>query len=303
MNNLELVNLDTNAIFHDDLLADRGFVLLPAEIPLNKQIKEIAQKWGFMELYSEGNTPQNSIDAGKTANVGAGQIDQCRKVYLYYCQYMERVFADFVSKNILTYQDLTVAVTRLASFVEQHQHAILRVSIPDAVTPYSDIVRHSIRSAILAISVGLQFKHLPKAKLIDLGVSAMIHEIGKLRLPPELYVGKRYLSPEERERLHTQPLLGADALAMQQFPKTVIQGVLHHREREDGSGYPKQLKDGEISPYGRIIAAACAFETLSSSRALQNDTDTRQEMLNLLKNTGNQFDSQVIFALRQSQQR
>jgi HD-GYP domain-containing protein (c-di-GMP phosphodiesterase class II) len=104
--------------------------------------------------------------------------------------------------------------------------------------------------------------------IVDLGIATLIHEIGKLRLPENLYTDIRALTPSEREQLYTQPRLGAEILSANGFPEPIVTGVFHHREREDGSGYPQHLTSNNISIYGKIIAAVCTFETISSLRSI-----------------------------------
>ncbi|MDR3283700.1 MAG: HD domain-containing protein [Treponema sp.] len=302
MTSLKVTDLLPETWFSGDVCIDTDFIFLPAGVPLPAKLKALVQKWGFQELFTEGETVREFRKTGEPAASGPEQIVQSQKIFATYCRFMEITFTDFSAKKLLDYSELVTTSGRLVYFIEENQHTILRIPVLDDNIPKSDIIRHAVRSAILAISIGIQFK-MKEPHLIDLGIATLVHEIGKLRIPPQLYTAGRWLSPTERNRLHTQPLLGGQILASRQFPGTVIQGVMQHREREDGSGYPRQLVNGSISPYGRIIAVACAFETISSPRAQQNNINARQEMVDLLKNTGGKFDQRVIDALRKSQQK
>jgi HD-GYP domain-containing protein (c-di-GMP phosphodiesterase class II) len=177
---------------------------------------------------------------------------------------------------------------------------MLRLRPQTGNNPLDDIIRHSIRTAVLAIAIGMQLS-LTDPHIVDLGVAALIHEIGKLRLPPQLYIGNHQLTPSELELLHTHPRLGAEILAAGSFPNPVVTGVFHHREREDGSGYPQHLADGNISTYGKIIAASCSFETISSPRIAKTKEEAVKDMVAFLNNTNHRFDPRVITALKQSQ--
>ena len=87
-----------------------------------------------------------------------------------------------------------------------------------------------MRSTVLALAVGLQL-HMSLSKLVELGASCMLHEIGMLRLPPQLYLSNKQLSPAEREQISKHPLIGFDIVKKLQFPVPVQFGILEHHER------------------------------------------------------------------------
>jgi HD-GYP domain-containing protein (c-di-GMP phosphodiesterase class II) len=130
-----------------------------------------------------------------------------------------------------------------------------------------------------------------------LGIAAILHEAGMIRLPPAIYMNKRGLSEEERKAILAHPTLGYNILKSFNLPLAVIIPALEHHERENGEGYPRQLTGDKISLYSKIIAVTCSYEAQTSRRPHKNAKDGFEGMVDLLKNEGKQYDDTVIRAL------
>jgi HD-GYP domain-containing protein (c-di-GMP phosphodiesterase class II) len=153
-----------------------------------------------------------------------------------------------------------------------------------------------VRSAILAIIIGTYLK-LPNHRLIELGVAALLHELGMLKLPTQLYLSARPLTAHEHKAITTHPVLGYSMLKSFDFPLAICLAALEHHERENGTGYPRQLQTDKIGLYSKIIAVACSYEALSSKRPHKESKDGYTGMLELLKNEGKQYDDTIVRAL------
>jgi HD-GYP domain-containing protein (c-di-GMP phosphodiesterase class II) len=81
------------------------------------------------------------------------------------------------------------------------------------------------------------------------------------------------------------------------FPLAICLSALEHHERENGTGYPRQLAGEKISLYSKIIAVACSYEALISSRPHKEAKDGYSGMVELLKNEGKQYDDTIVRAL------
>jgi HD-GYP domain-containing protein (c-di-GMP phosphodiesterase class II) len=158
------------------------------------------------------------------------------------------------------------------------------------------LASHAVKSTIIAIIIGSYLK-LPSHRLIELGVAAALHEVGMIKLPPQIYLSKRALQPQERKAILTHPVLSYNLLKSFDFPVTITVAALEHHERENASGYPQRLTGDKISLYAKIIAVACSYEALSSQRPHKEAKDGYTSMLELLKNDGKQYDETVVRAL------
>jgi HD-GYP domain-containing protein (c-di-GMP phosphodiesterase class II) len=102
----------------------------------------------------------------------------------------------------------------------------------------------------------------------EIALASTMHDIGKLMIPSQILDKPGKLTDEEYAVIKTHTTYGGKLLdhvegEIMTMGRTI---ALEHHERCDGKGYPKGLKDGEISPYGKIVAVADVYDALTSRR-------------------------------------
>ena len=152
-----------------------------------------------------------------------------------------------------------------------------------------------VRTSILSLIIGKYLK-IPTHKLIDLGVAALLHDIGMLMVPEELYLRPGSLTEDEKIIIKNHPIYGYKLLDSYNFPPAIKRAVLEHHEREDGTGYPRNLSEENISQYGKIIALACSYEAISAKRVYKKSLDPHMGLIGILKDKARYCDD-VIQAL------
>jgi len=125
---------------------------------------------------------------------------------------------------------------------------------------------------------------------------AMIHDLGKIKIPAEILVKPTRLTPIEYELIKGHAQAGYDILKGISFPWPVAQMVRQHHERLDGSGYPDQLKDGAIILEARILAVADVVEAMSSHRPYRPGLGVEKALAEIGRGRGMQYDVQVVDA-------
>jgi HD-GYP domain-containing protein (c-di-GMP phosphodiesterase class II) len=153
-----------------------------------------------------------------------------------------------------------------------------------------------VKTAILSCAVGAQLK-LPPHKLIELGTAALLHTIGMIRLPPQLYMSNKVLTPEEKRAITAHTVLGFKILKQFAFPMPVCLAVLEYHEHPDGTGYPRGSTDERISLAAKIIGLCSAYAALVSKRPYRSGMQSHSVILDLLKVRGKQYDEAVLKAL------
>jgi len=200
-------------------------------------------------------------------------------------------------KNDLHFSSMAAKIKEACDVIREDRRFLLRVQKNILVNPSENyLVSHSVKSTIISIIIGFYLK-LPNHRLIELGVAALLHEVGMIKLPSNIYLSKRPLEPNEQKAILTHPALGFNILKSFDFPLTVTLAALEHHERENGSGYPRGLTGERISLYAKIIAVACSYEALSSQRPHKDAKDGYTGMLELLKNEGKKYDDTIVRAL------
>jgi HD-GYP domain-containing protein (c-di-GMP phosphodiesterase class II) len=208
---------------------------------------------------------------------------------------MESLYTRFVTKTELDYKGLVERMKNMSQVIAETKRFLLRAqSLAPQHSNY--LVSHAVRTSVYSIVLGAAVK-LPPFKLIELGAAAALHEIGMVRLPPQLYMAGRALSPQEKKSITAHPVLGYNLLKDRQVPLAVCLAALEHHERVNGSGYPRALTGEKISLYSKIIMVACSFDAVTANRPYKEAKDGYSGMVDILKNEGKQYDDLVIRAL------
>jgi HD-GYP domain-containing protein (c-di-GMP phosphodiesterase class II) len=310
MNSIALKDLKPKTFFSKPLFLDEGFVLLAPETPVDEALIKRLTQWEFRETRTLGealteavteDAPEGAIeDPGASASLpdGAGDKERVTKILAFYADftsYMEALYTRFVTKTELDYKSLVERMKGLCQVIAENKRFLLRAqSIAPQHSNY--LVSHAVRSSVYSIVLGTAIK-LPPFKLIELGAAAALHEIGMVRLPPQLYMAGRPLSPQEKKSITTHPILGYNLLKDRQVPLAVCLAALEHHERMNGTGYPRGLTGEKISLYSKIIMVACSFDAVTANRPFKEAKDGYSGMVDIIKNEGKQYDDLVIRAL------
>lgn len=124
----------------------------------------------------------------------------------------------------------------------------------------------------------------------------LVHDIGKIGLPPGLLEKPGALTLDERREMQRHSEIGERILAKVETYAEIASVVRHHHERVDGHGYPDGLKGGDIPVLARIIAVADAYNAMTSDRPYRDAMPSRVARLRLAQAVESQFDTSVVAA-------
>jgi putative nucleotidyltransferase with HDIG domain len=122
------------------------------------------------------------------------------------------------------------------------------------------LVRVGRLAGDLACHVGLSARDREAARL-----AGLVHDIGKLGIPPEIVAKAAPLDLAERRLMRSHPELGARWLEGAVSPE-VVDAIRHHHERMDGRGYPDGVRAGELPTVCRLVSVADTYDAIVSDR-------------------------------------
>jgi len=305
MNKILISSIPPNAYFSAPVYLDDRYILLSQDTPVREPLLRRLRTWGYSYVFSDGQptaAPALSTLSGVpepiTLDDDVKDQDQFKTAQQFFNEllnFIEGVFTLFATKNELSIPKITEKVKDLITQVKEQRNYILRLAdLSSQLKNY--IVIHTAKTAILSLAIGMQMK-LPPHKLIELGMASLLHEIGMIRLPPQLYMSNRILTPEEKRAITAHPIIGYKILKTFSFPVSVCLTVLEHHEHIDGTGYPRQLSGDQISLSARILAVAGSYAALVSKRPYRPGKDGHSSILDLLRGKGTQYDENVLKAL------
>lgn len=130
--------------------------------------------------------------------------------------------------------------------------------------PYT--YQHSVGVGLNSIALGKKAGLQPE-ELIELGISGLLHDIGKSKVNPAIINKPGPLNDEEWKEMRTHPEEGYEILKDNpDISERAKEGALYHHEDLDGNGYPKGLKGNEIMLFAKIVQIADIFNALTTDR-------------------------------------
>lgn len=156
------------------------------------------------------------------------------------------------------------------------------------------IFSHSFHVALYTTSLAMKLG-LSDRELIEIGMGAMLHDVGMMSIPPHLLSKPDKLTPEEYEWVKRHTEIGFELLRKQEeISLLTAHCAYQHHERCDGSGYPRQLTDKEIHPYAKILAVCDVFDALTTNRAYRPAILPHMAMEVLFSGADKLFDREIV---------
>lgn len=152
---------------------------------------------------------------------------------------------------------------------------------------------HSARVADLSVRVGRQLR-MSSADVETLRIAALLHDLGRISLPPELWDRLEELSEKEREFLRAHPRRAVEMLKPLGFVERALPLILYHEERYDGSGHPFGLRGPAIPVGAAVIGMAETWDGLVSASSPRGPEPPAEAIRYLADRSGSSFDPQLL---------
>ncbi len=170
----------------------------------------------------------------------------------------------------------------------------------DAKSPWT--AGHSERVTKMALEVGAEMG-LPDEELELINRGGLLHDIGKLGIPPEILDKPARLTEEEFAVIRQHPEIGARILEPVTAYASVIPMVMHHHEKWDGSGYPAGLAGTEIPFTARLLTVPDVFDAVTSERPYRSGMTLENATNLIVRAAGTEFDAEVVAAFKEVMKR
>ena len=124
---------------------------------------------------------------------------------------------------------------------------------------------HSMNVALICNLFAHWLKY-DQQETLNLTLAGLLHDIGKMMIPPEIIKKPGKLTDEEYKIIQEHPQLGYEILQHQNIDERIRLAAYQHHERCDGKGYPNRLTLNEIEPFAKIVAIADVYDALTAAR-------------------------------------
>ncbi|AEX85851.1 hypothetical protein XO10_07170 [Marinitoga sp. 1135] len=156
---------------------------------------------------------------------------------------------------------------------------------------------HSLNVMIISTLLGVEAGIIGD-ELLSLSISALLHDIGKTKVPIEIMNAPRKLTQEEMQIMRNHVKFGKE-LCIQNNIKDIgiVAGVYEHHERFDGKGYLEGKTNEMISDFGKLISIADVYDALTSTRSYKGPWTPYKTISFILSNVEKQFDGRFAQGL------
>jgi HD-GYP domain-containing protein (c-di-GMP phosphodiesterase class II) len=239
-------------------------------------------------------------ETGDDAGVPAarGLRDRCRSAFFTALAVHRAYYRGAQQGKPLPFRHAKRTVQSLVDAVIEGESAILGLTTLKAHDNFAFF--HSVNVCVLSVGLGKRLG-LDRTQLVDLGMAALLHDLGKAVMPSGILGKAGALTPEELAHIHRHPHLGVrellrfGGLNQQLYPAMV--GCFEHHMSCDGTGqgYPKIAEPYRPHLFGRIVAIADCFDALSAKRVYRKRAHPHDETLAyLLSLAGTKFDPALV---------
>lgn len=249
------------------VVTDDGRVLLPSGVELTEAFLRSLEAYGIESIYLAEPAPAvaatNEVVSRQTRQDLAAEMKRA----------MKEVSASFTQASrglrfasvAFRAEGLKRTVDRVVSEVLANPRALVTLQDIRQVDEYTML--HSIEVCILSAMVGNALG-LSRAELGDLALSALLHDIGKTGIPPEVLNKPARLTPEETAIMNRHTSMGWSLLRTQKevCEEAALVALQHHERWAGPGGYPMGLAGEKIHPYARICAVADVYDAMTADR-------------------------------------
>lgn len=197
-----------------------------------------------------------------------------------------------LDENSIKADKIKIIVERMIDVILIDERIVLNLSNLSAIDDY--LLSHSVNVCVLSLVAGV-YLGLTQTKLMKLGSGALIHDIGKMLVPQDIYNKPDKLSDEEFRDIQMHTIYGHKILKdTLKFDSEIANIALSHHERMDGLGYPYQLTKHDIPIFAKIVSVADVFDAMTTNRIYCDKVDYYQGVLYLIEHADTQFDIEIV---------
>lgn len=222
------------------------------------------------------------------------ELERARQIQARAKRQVTSLFHEARMGKALDVQTVAPLVDDIQSSIERNTGALLSVVRLKTADDYTYM--HSVAVCALMIALGRTLG-LEAQTLKQAGLAGLLHDIGKMRVPPPVLNKPGKLTDDEFASVKRHPEHGFDILHEAGVKEEIALDVcLHHHERLDGKGYPEGLTEAQLSLFARMGAVCDVYDAISSERCYKRPWSPGESLQKMASWRHGQFDEQVFQA-------
>ena len=232
----------------------------------------------LVQLVQEGQEKERQAEE----RAGAGAI------YGRALQTIRKVFQETRLGKVPSLSDVQRTVEDMVGGILKGKHSLMALTMIKSYDEY--LFNHSLNVGILSMALG-ETMGLDVAALKELGLGALLHDLGKINIPETIIRAPRKLTDEEWEIIKRHPVDGVKILEQMGVQSEIALRVTkEHHIDFDGRGYPLLGPDEQPHPYSMIVHVADTYDAMTTVRVYSGPADPNQAISRMKKLAGTAFN-------------
>ncbi len=303
MKRIAIYNIKPEMILAKEVYSRDGRLLLCKGSALNQEWVDKLADYGIPTVYVEGGSAGNevSVEGSKPAK----GMEELKRMYqgnvpdmitIEVREEAERVvqeiMQDVKTGRLIKTNKARKVVENIVTQLINNRHIVGKLADIRILDDYT--FAHSVNVCILSISTGIIMGY-SKIRLRELGIGALLHDVGKMRIPDEILNKRGPLTEKEFEEIKKHTILGYELLSEHpDITSNAARISIQHHECYNGSGYPWGVRDEEVHEYSKIVAIADVYDALTADRVYKNAILPYEAMEIIIASSGYQFDPKTL---------
>ncbi len=273
--------LKPGMILAGDLFSKEGIFIWPAKKPITHSVIDELKKKGIRELYYTKN-----INKDLSQNMPPMFSEEIKEEAK---EAIDNILEQVKKDEKVNVEEVRNVIEKLfKEMISKLGKAAINLSIVKNYDEYT--YTHLINVTILSMFFS-KFLGASDFVIKEVGMGAILHDIGKVKIPTSILYKPGELTEEELKIIKKHPIIGYFAIKDEPTVSTYAKKiVLFHHERFDGNGYPLGLKFDRIGRYPQIVSLADVFDALTSERPYKPGMSIPQTLNFIMKKSGIYFE-------------
>lgn len=235
-------------------------------------------------VFGSARQPEKRLFAERLQSAAAGRAQAL--------DYLDQALRDARLGRTLNSRYARAVVEDMTAQVTGNASAMMWLTNLKSKDEYSTV--HSLNVCVLTLAFGLCLG-LRNQQLEDIGLGALLHDVGKVKQPPELLRKKSPLNADDWEWVRRHPDEGCAVLSnSNDLPREVLDIVQMHHERIDGQGFPRGLKGEEIPYHARIVGLVNLYDSLTTERPYRPGRTADEVLQELYAERDKTFGAELV---------
>jgi putative nucleotidyltransferase with HDIG domain len=280
---LELINrAKQDDVLSKSILTNEGNVLLRAGVKLNTNYIKKLTELGVFYVYIEDERLDD-------VNIEDERLTELKQVTM---QSMSGIMKNVNNINSKKLKESLKSVEEMINYVIELGD--INKSLYDIKTFDNYTYVHSLDTCIMTAFLGMASNY-NEWDLKEMGIGAILHDIGKTKVSTKILNKKGLLTKEEFDEVKKHTIYGAEILKKNvTMPDSIIKIVEQHHERIDGRGYPYGLTGSQISQFAKVICVCDVYDAVSNDRCYRNKFTPNDAYELILSGTETSFDKDIV---------